>query len=176
MLTWIWGSVTPRSYAHFWSFYSWGHVLHYGLDHISLSLLWAVFLLRSWSHRQYRDRTQTKGFAAAMILGCFALDRIDRAVPYHASVVSGYSLPVCINQPMPYQAALLLQAILHSCMLCAWSRDLGVSFDPKSCLGNTPETCTKIHRETNCSRCSIGLECESQMNLLPVQWFFNTPL
>ncbi len=120
-------------------------------------------------------KLQAVPYPAPMILGCFALVCIDRAVPYRASVVSGYSLPVCIDRAMPHRAALLLWVILHLCVLCAWSRDLGVNFDLKSCLGNTPVICTKIHWETNCSQCSVGLDRESWMNLLPVKWFFKLP-
>ena len=134
MLMRIWGTAMSQSYAHFWRFYSWGHVLQYGLDRVSLSLLRAIL---------YRDRTgnimilhklQAVPYRAPMILGYFTLIRIDWAVLYRASVVSGYSLPVCIDRAMPYRAALLLRAILHSCVLRARSCELGVLCDLKLTL------------------------------------------
>ena len=73
-------------------------------------------------------------YCAPIILGYFALVCNNRAVLYHASVVLDYSLPVCIDRAMLYQAALLLRAILHSCMLCVWSRELGVLWDLKLTL------------------------------------------
>ena len=76
-----------RSYAHFWSFYSWDHSLHHGPDPVSISPVESGQFLRSRSHRQYRDRRklQSVPYRDPMFLGYNALTHAQRMFPWLGS-------------------------------------------------------------------------------------------
>ena len=88
ILTCIRDSAMSQSYAHFWSLYSWDQSSHHRLDPVSISLLQAVFLLRSWSHRQYRDCAQSTGCAECvpMFLGYYVLAYAQGMFPWLGSL------------------------------------------------------------------------------------------
>jgi hypothetical protein len=61
-----------------------------------------------------------------------------------------------------------LRAILHTCVLNARSRDLGVLRDLKLILSNSRDV-KKLIGKLKFSCCSVGLDRESRMNLVSVQ-------
>ena len=134
----IWDSAMSRSYAHFWSFCSWGHSSRHELDLANISDVASGQFLRSRSHRQYRD--------CAPIMGC-AVSR---------SHVFG-----------------LLRARVHSAQVpMTWESRVTSSIT---------WAILELRKQKNPSGtqglwCSVGLDRESRINLLPMQRLSYTPL
>ncbi len=77
-------SAMSRSYAHFWSLYSWDHSLNHELDPTNISAIACGQCLWSQSHRQYRNCAQIT-VCAVLRSHVFGLLRICTS-PTHVSV------------------------------------------------------------------------------------------
>ena len=138
MLARIWGLAMSRSYAHFWSLYSWDHSSCHKLDPVNISAIMSGQFLQSWLHRQYHNHAQ--------ITDCAVL---------HSHVFGGWRIRTCpMHVPVTWESRVTSSITWE---ILTWRQQKSSSWTP-------------------CLWCSVGLDHESRINLLPVQRFLYSPL
>ena len=135
----------------------WLHVILMHIWDLALprpyAFLWSFY---SWDHSLHHgwDQVSLKPIASGQFCnrnhtGCIAIVQLLRAVPYGAPMFLGCHALMYAQHILPWVGSL------------AWPQvDLGLISQWKKFIGIL-----------KCSWCSIGLDHESQINLLPVQRF-----
>ncbi len=106
ILTRIWDSAMSRSYAHFWSLFSWDHSSRHELDPVSRIPVANGQFLRSRLRRQYRDCAQLTGSAVSHshVLGWWHVRTCPTRVPvtWESRVTSSITLKLHVLAKIPW--------------------------------------------------------------------------